>query len=185
MGGVLLWLLLIMISISGFCKGAVYKVGDYAGWTIVDNMDYNKWASSKTFRVGDTLIFEYDNLFHNVLEVTRSEFHSCDAESPIATYDSGNDSVVIRSPGHYYYICGLEGHCQAGQKVDIRVPKSNEPAKGPIQSPIQVTGGATAPKGSPIGTMAPGPSHSGGESLNNWLLSYNLGVLLSLVLIFY
>lgn len=36
--------------------GAVYKVGDAAGWTIGGaNVDYHMWASSKVFRVGDIL----------------------------------------------------------------------------------------------------------------------------------
>ncbi|GER39526.1 early nodulin-like protein [Striga asiatica] len=63
-------LLLIFVGVCGFCKcnGSVYKVGDSVGWTIMGNVDYNQWASSKTFQVGDTLVFEYDQAFHNVMQ---------------------------------------------------------------------------------------------------------------------
>ncbi|KAK4482271.1 hypothetical protein RD792_009423 [Penstemon davidsonii] len=43
------------MAFSGFCKGAVHKVGDSDGWTITGIVNYNKWASSNTFQVGDTL----------------------------------------------------------------------------------------------------------------------------------
>ncbi|XP_016515757.1 mavicyanin-like [Nicotiana tabacum] len=101
----------------------VYSVGDSAGWT-GSNTDYHMWASTKTFQVGDTLVFQYNQQLHNVVRVSLSDFHSCNAGNPIVTYSSGNDSITIVGPGHYYYICGFRGHCQAGQKLDIRVPKN-------------------------------------------------------------
>nr|XP_016447135.1 PREDICTED: mavicyanin-like [Nicotiana tabacum] len=132
--------------------GTVYSVGDSAGWT-GSNIDYHMWASTKTFQVGDTLghgfeswnqsatevlalgiftncclngaeVFQYNQQLHNVVRVSLSDFHSCNAGNPIATYSSGNYSITIVGPGHYYYICGFRGHCQAGQKLDIRVPKA-------------------------------------------------------------
>ncbi|GFP92294.1 mavicyanin [Phtheirospermum japonicum] len=177
---------LFFMAVCGSCMATVYEVGDSAGWTIIGNVDYNTWASSKTFQIGDTLIFEYDPRFHNVMQVSRSDFHSCNAAAPISTYATGNDSIVIHSPGHYYYICGFVGHCQAGQKVDIRVPKSHRPASVPISSPAQVPHGTEGPEASPIGPVAPSPSPSGGEStlLNNGLFSYNVGLLLILVWVF-
>ncbi|KZV17037.1 mavicyanin-like [Dorcoceras hygrometricum] len=130
-----------MMSFLGFSvAGTVYNVGDSSGWTIIGNVDYNQWASSKIFQVDDTLLFSYDPQYHNVLEVSRSDFHSCDATAPISAYSTGNDSIQIRSSGHYFYICGFVGHCQAGQKVDIRVPLSIQPtetlASGPAPAPI-------------------------------------------------
>lgn len=49
-------LLLCFISASfELSTGAVYKVGDSAGWTIIGNVDYNSWAATKTFRAGDII----------------------------------------------------------------------------------------------------------------------------------
>ncbi|PIN18247.1 hypothetical protein CDL12_09075 [Handroanthus impetiginosus] len=155
--GILMVWFLIFTTVLGFCKGFVYKVGDSVGWNVVGNVDYSSWASSKTFQVGDTLIFEFDPKDHNVLQVSRPDFHSCNTAAPIATYATGNDSVVLRRPGHYYYICSFGGHCQAGQKVDIRVPKNHQPAESPI--------GSAVPKASSFGPLAPSPSPSSGEAL--------------------
>ncbi|KAL3849871.1 hypothetical protein ACJIZ3_011753 [Penstemon smallii] len=152
--------LFILLALMRSYEGAVYKVGDSAGWSIIGNVDYNKWASSKNFRVGDILLFEYDPLYHNVRQVSRSDFHSCDSTSPIATYSTGNDSITIRSPGHYYYICSFLGHCQAGQKVDVRVTKSVRPADIPSPNPSE------APMlASPIGPVESSPSTNTGVSL--------------------
>ncbi|KAL2485874.1 Phytocyanin domain-containing protein [Abeliophyllum distichum] len=151
-----------LMAVFGFCLGSVYKVGDSAGWTIIGNVDYDTWASSKTFQIGDVLIFNYDAQFHNVLQVTLPGFHSCNSSSPIATYSTGNDSITVTSPGHYYYICGFVGHCEAGQKVDIRVPKSPQPTAIPIAAP---PGHLAVPETAPSGLITPSPSKNSAESL--------------------
>ncbi|XP_073021510.1 mavicyanin-like [Primulina eburnea] len=143
----------------------VYDVGDSAGWTIIGNVDYNQWSSSKIFKVDDTLIFNYDPQYHNVLQVSRSDFHSCDATSPIAAYSTGNDSIPIRTSGHYFYICGFVGHCQAGQKVDIRVPRPIQPTGTPNESPDGGPQALSALGPAPIGRRMPGPFMNSGKSI--------------------
>ncbi|XP_057800877.1 mavicyanin-like [Salvia miltiorrhiza] len=168
--------LFFVMFVCGFCNGSVYKVGDSTGWAIIGNIDYTKWASSKSFQVGDTFLFQYNPSYHNVLEVSRSDFHTCDATAPIATFATGNDTIVIRSPGHYYYICGFMGHCQAGQKVDIRVPKPDRPDGSPISTPLEPHNSS----GSSDGPLAPGPSLSNGH-FHSGLLSFTFGLLLIFV----
>ncbi|KAJ6406182.1 hypothetical protein OIU84_009831 [Salix udensis] len=118
---------MVMFSVifTAFCRGvsmaAVYQVGDSAGWTSMGQVDYQEWAASKNFHGGDTLVFHYNNQFHNVKQVTQEGFESCNASSPIATYTNGYDAVTIEKLGHLYFICGYPGHCQAGQKIDILV----------------------------------------------------------------
>ncbi|XP_021900037.1 mavicyanin-like [Carica papaya] len=113
-----LFFLVITMALWGFSLGAVHKVGDSAGWSPA--ADYQKWASSNTFHVGDTLVFEYNKQLHNVKQVKREDFESCNAASPIATYTTGSDSISLKSRGDYYF-CGFAGHCQAGQKVHVKV----------------------------------------------------------------
>lgn len=49
-------LILIMASLHvEISFGAVYKVGDSAGWTTIGNVDYKQWAASKTFELGDII----------------------------------------------------------------------------------------------------------------------------------
>ncbi|KAL0916819.1 hypothetical protein M5K25_014360 [Dendrobium thyrsiflorum] len=126
----------------GLSAGKIFTVGDSAGWTIGANSpNYSQWASSQTFHVGDTLLFLYNNLFHNVLEVKESDFNACKNSSAIKEYKTGRDSIIITSTGHHYYICGFPGHCQFGQKVDVLV-----------------VGSSAAPSSSPAGSSPPSPN---------------------------
>ncbi|KAB5569158.1 hypothetical protein DKX38_002951 [Salix brachista] len=119
---------LLMMALCGVSMAAVYQVGDSAGWTSMGQVDYQDWAASKNFHVGDTLVFNYNNQFHNVKQVAHPGFESCNATSPIATYTNGSDTVALEKLGHFYFICGYPGHCQAGQKIDILVaPATSKP----------------------------------------------------------
>ncbi|XP_020594897.1 mavicyanin-like, partial [Phalaenopsis equestris] len=129
----------------------VYNVGDNAGWTIGAN--YSTWASRKNFHVGDTILFIYNKSFHNVLEVTKTDYHSCNSASPIATHATGNDSIPINRYGHRFFICGFPGHCAAGQKLDVRIPKHSA-ATSPSSS-------ASPSDSSPVPGGAGGPFSSG------------------------
>ncbi|GAB2213853.1 hypothetical protein Drorol1_Dr00018175 [Drosera rotundifolia] len=120
------------------CRAEVYKVGDSHGWTsIVPHPDYHLWTASKTFNVGDVIHFQYTRDFQNVVQVSNAEYKSCNVRYPIDTYNSGNDSIciTIRRPGHYFYLCSLPGHCEAGQKVEFRVPRTRPSPTSPGASP--------------------------------------------------
>lgn len=47
--------MLMMMAAIKVSSAAVYRVGDSAGWTIIGNIDYKKWAPTKNFQVGDTI----------------------------------------------------------------------------------------------------------------------------------
>ncbi|XP_059294422.1 mavicyanin-like [Lycium ferocissimum] len=145
--------ILILASFMQLSFGAMYKVGDSAGWTTIGNVDYKQWAANKTFQVGDVIVFKYSPQFHNVMQVTHVEYQSCNASAPIATHTTGNDSITIATHGHHFFLCGVPGHCQSGQKVDInvlRVSSSASPSQSPSSSsPIPA---AAVP--------APSPSHA-------------------------
>ncbi|XP_020553011.1 mavicyanin-like [Sesamum indicum] len=127
-------LMFLMMAFLEGSMGAVYKVGDSAGWTIT-GVDYEKWASAHTFKVGDTVDFKYDHQFHNVMEVSRQDFESCNSSSPILNYTTGHDSVKLTSGGHHYYLCGIPGHCAAGQKIDIFVRSPSDTCRPKISPP--------------------------------------------------
>ncbi|KAL0457227.1 UNVERIFIED_CONTAM: Mavicyanin [Sesamum latifolium] len=144
---------LMFASTVQLSAGAVYKVGDSAGWTTIGNVDYNLWAATKTFQVNDTIVFEYNPQFHNVMQVTHAEFRACNASSPISTHTTGNDSITINTHGHHFFLCGVPGHCQAGQKVDINVIRAPSVAPSPsglVPSPVPpVTVPALSPNDAP------------------------------------
>ena len=105
-------------------------------------------------------VFTYNKQFHNVVAVSKADYKNCDASKPIATWSTGNDSVVLKTAGHHYFLCGFPGHCAAGQKVDIRIAASSDaPSAAPTPEPS--AGGATtapaphpnaAPKALPAGS---------------------------------
>ncbi|OAY27927.1 mavicyanin [Manihot esculenta] len=117
--------LMLAMALFRMIDAAVYKVGDSAGWTTIGNVDYKQWAATKTFQVGDTIVFKYSQ-FHNVMRVTHAMYKACNASAPLATYTTGNDSITLKTRGHHFFFCGVPGHCQAGQKVDINVPRNEE-----------------------------------------------------------
>ena len=96
----------------------------------------------------------YNPIENNVMLVTYENFKSCNSADPKFVRISGNDSLPITKPGHYYYICGVPGHCEVGQKVDIRVPKTSSPNPSLSPSPSPTEGHAPAP----------GPSKSSASS---------------------
>ena len=55
-----LFFFLALIEVS---FGVVYEVGDSRGWTNDSSIDYKSWASTKEFRVGDTIRKLFLSLF--------------------------------------------------------------------------------------------------------------------------
>ncbi|XP_009761916.1 mavicyanin-like [Nicotiana tabacum] len=150
-------LFLMVLVFCGVTKGEVYKVGDSTGWTDIGHFDYKSWSASKNFRVGDSIVFEYNKQFHNVVRVTHKNFDACNAATTYSTFNTGNDTFVIRRPGHFYFICSFPGHCQNGQKVDIRVPKPTKSSSSPSSSPSSKPNSPLEPV-TPSATWAPSPS---------------------------
>ncbi|KAL6500479.1 hypothetical protein OROHE_025845 [Orobanche hederae] len=170
----------------------IFKVGDTIGGEF-KNVILLYYSSSKLLThphdsIEDELredelredpTFEYDPEFHSVLQVSQSDFHSCNTATPIYSYTTGNDSIAINNSGHYYYICGVMGHCEAGQKVDIIVTDSRKPAIEPVSSPANAPSQTVVPKTLSGSSVTP----SSGESLvfNIGLFSSNVGLLLILL----
>ncbi|KAI5056376.1 hypothetical protein GOP47_0028194 [Adiantum capillus-veneris] len=100
-----------------------HQVGGPPGWSLPSrsNVNYTLWASTQTFTTGDTLYFNYSSAYHNVLEVTKANYESCNASSPTAQWADGADVIHLNSSGTFYYICGITGHCEEGQKVAVEV----------------------------------------------------------------
>ncbi|WCJ18881.1 Cupredoxin superfamily protein [Euphorbia peplus] len=125
-------LLMMMCICGGLSMAAVYEVGDSAGWTSMGGVDYQHWAADKIFKLGDVVVFNYNNQFHNVKQVNLDDFETCNASSPITTYSNGADSIELEKEGDMYLICGVPGHCELGQKLHIFVaPSTTSPAVSP------------------------------------------------------
>ncbi|KAI3841475.1 hypothetical protein MKX03_021124 [Papaver bracteatum] len=121
----LLSLVLLAVVAPLMVNGYFWKVGNSAGWSGQSQVNYTDWASLPAFLVGDdALEFVYNPNITNVLEVTYCDFESCDATSPLATYNTGFDEVPITKVGHQYFISGNPVDCRNGLKVDIMATNS-------------------------------------------------------------
>ncbi|XP_057750632.1 blue copper protein-like [Arachis stenosperma] len=167
-----------------------YTVGGSSGWIIPTNGGasfYTSWASGKTFKVGDILVFNFAKNQHNVEEVTKNNYDACGTSSPIATYNASPVRVTLNKTGEHYFICGFSGHCAAGQKLAINVtggtgstPSSPSPSPSPSGSETPSPGSSPSnpsspsPAGSSGGSTSPPPKDSGASSLKAFGFSATL-----------
>lgn len=56
---------------------------------------------------------------HNVVEVTKADYDSCQQTNPIQSYNDGATTITLTSPVKRYFICGTIGHCSQGMKLEI------------------------------------------------------------------
>ncbi|KAJ0230167.1 hypothetical protein HA466_0309910 [Hirschfeldia incana] len=176
------FLMILVVLFGAAVGGTVHKVGDSKGWTMM-GVDYEAWASSRTFQVGDSLVFEYNKDYHDVNEVTPNNFELCVQSNPLERYETGSDTVTLTKAGVHSFICGVPGHCSIGQKLQIVVlPASLGPVAAPVPRPVR----SPSPSLSPLATspvnngpkyqMVPSPSvpHSAASNSSAWIGSYFL-----------
>ncbi|EFJ08073.1 hypothetical protein SELMODRAFT_429219 [Selaginella moellendorffii] len=151
-------------------ESAEYVVGESAGWMIPSAaVNYSAWALKHNYHPGDTLLFNYQQQGDSVLEVNRADFMNCIKTNPINHHSDGKTLIRISRPGPHWFISGVPGHCEQGQKFGImatpaspgsRSSPSTPQAPSPTPSspsshsgPFAHTRGAAA-----AGSHAPAPS---------------------------
>ncbi|TVU43442.1 hypothetical protein EJB05_09915 [Eragrostis curvula] len=157
----LLFVAVAAAAVLGTAHGASYTVGAPAGsWDLRTN--YANWASSITFRAGDQLVFKYASGAHDVLEVSKADYDSCSGSSPIASFQTGDDTVSLPAAGTRYFICGVPGHCAAGMKLAVKVEAATSSAPNPAApSPMPM---AKAPRAAGPSAAIPPSSTSGASA---------------------
>ncbi|KAH1222483.1 Uclacyanin 1 [Glycine soja] len=126
--------------------------GPSGGWDTNSNLQ--SWASSQIFSVGDSLVFQYPPN-HDVVEVTKADYDSCQPTNPIQSYNDGATTIPLTLPGKRYFICGTIGHCSQGMKVEIDTLASATNSVTPAASPEDST---TSPAESPEVIISSSPS---------------------------
>ncbi|XP_058106896.1 uclacyanin 1 [Magnolia sinica] len=147
--------LAVLLVMAQLAMGANHTVGGPQGsWDLSTN--FQQWASSNSFSVGDNLIFQYAPV-HSVLEVTKADYDSCQFGNPLESHTDGNTVIPLTSPGKRYFICGTEGHCSQGMKVEIDTVAESAPSVSLGSTPPNTDGPSPSPSASPI---IPPPSTS-------------------------
>ncbi|XP_050113821.1 blue copper protein-like [Malus sylvestris] len=144
---------IVVMVCFGACSATVYTVGGDEGWTSSGAVDYNEWASSKLFHVGDEFIFNYKHEDDFVTLVTEEvDYDHCTSPSLALSDYRGLTTLTFNKPGTYYVICGEPGHCEAGQKIKIKINAAE--LENPISSP-RPSPHPSSPSGSPFEAMPP------------------------------
>ncbi|CAL1390289.1 unnamed protein product [Linum trigynum] len=109
---------LVGISLPTTTLATTYTVGDTSGWAI--GADYTTWTAGKSFKVGDSLVFNYPG-GHTVDEVSASDYKTCTVGNALNSDNSGATTVPLKTAGTHYFICGVVGHCGGGMKLAVTV----------------------------------------------------------------
>ncbi|KAK1376437.1 Phytocyanin domain-containing protein [Heracleum sosnowskyi] len=120
-----------------------FIVGDDNGWRT--SFDYQSWAASKEFHVGDKLVFKYSAGVHNVHRADSASFQNCTPSATSIALTTGNDVITLASEGKKWYICTVAAHCAIGNmKLAITVlPQVGSPAPAPAISAATLHGAST------------------------------------------
>ncbi|KAK9090228.1 hypothetical protein Sjap_023405 [Stephania japonica] len=116
---------LLLIVVASLCFSGLsvdFDVGNTRGWEIPpanDSNFYNEWASKNRFRVGDIIHFKYEK--DSVMMVSEIEYKDCISSHPSFFSNNGNTQFKFDRSGLFYFISGVSGHCERGQKVIIKV----------------------------------------------------------------
>ncbi|KAK7246967.1 hypothetical protein RIF29_41840 [Crotalaria pallida] len=112
---VALMLLFCMLAFqSEISHAASYAVGDAGGWTF----NVINWPNGKIFKAGDTIVFNYNTKFHNVVVVDEAGYKACTASPGDKVYESGNDEIQL-TKGPNYFLCSIPTHCDRGMKIAV------------------------------------------------------------------
>ncbi|XP_073007886.1 umecyanin-like isoform X2 [Typha latifolia] len=111
-------------------------VGGGKGWRLPQNKTfYNEWSQSKSFILGDKLVFLFRSGANNLLEVSKEDFDACTQNNVIQRYHNGPTILELTEIGEHYYYCGVGIHCEAGQKLSINVTTAADAAAAAVVEP--------------------------------------------------
>ncbi|WCJ30040.1 Cupredoxin superfamily protein [Euphorbia peplus] len=127
-------------------KATDHIVGESWGWQNPPNSSfYSSWASSHTFLVGDSLLFNFVTGVHDVATVTADAYNNCNKANLLNIQNNGPANVTLNSTGTFYYFCTFSNHCSIDQKLAVTV-----------------VGSASTP---PVTTAPPPPTNSSASSV--------------------
>ncbi|KAH7423237.1 hypothetical protein KP509_12G045800 [Ceratopteris richardii] len=110
-------------------SATVHVVGGDSGWSIMSPLD--AWLEGRKFTVGDSLLFNYERGWHDVVEVNKDGYDSCNGNGPsvVERWSDGKTKVTMDTPGTRYFICSFIGHCPP-MRIAIDVTALVSPEKG-------------------------------------------------------
>ncbi|KAF7811537.1 cucumber peeling cupredoxin-like [Senna tora] len=170
---ILLLLLSLFFLSSSSSSATQFTVGDSSGWAIPPYPSfYTNWSKSQSFKVGDSLEFNFNAKFYNLVQVSEYEYEYCSSLNAVRLFNKSPAIIPLSKRGKFFFICNISNYCCSGQKIAISVHESSSqtpPSPSPSPSPPPPAS-ATSPSSPPIGpccTVATSPSPSPSESSIN------------------
>ena len=62
----------------------------------------------------------------SVMEVNETEYKRCNSSHPNFFSNNGNSVFRLNQPGPFYFISGVSGHCEKGQRMIVKVMSHEE-----------------------------------------------------------
>ncbi|XP_021818663.1 umecyanin-like [Prunus avium] len=172
----------MLAAIGCFWMGSVsamdHIVGGSAGWTTPPNKTFfQDWAFPRTFGVGDRLVFPYRSGSGTVVVVNKEDFDKCTQKNVIYMYYNGPTIIKLTTTGENYYYSGVGKHCEAGQKLYVKVV--NQKGSSGKVYPFKLvskdtkiaaapdTAAAAAPAKSSANDAAPAPAKSSATAIQS------------------
>lgn len=66
-------------------------------------------------------MFNFTASAHNVAEVSKDAFDSCNTTNPISISTTSPTNITLASAGEHHFLCTFPQHCGFGQKLAINV----------------------------------------------------------------
>ncbi|KAI3879987.1 hypothetical protein MKX03_020395 [Papaver bracteatum] len=146
MASLLMYSSLVLLSVIFSSTEAVDILvgGKPNSWKVPSSVSdsLNKWAGSTRFNIGDSLVWKFDAQKDSVLRVGREDYVNCNVTKPIAEYKNGSAKIELDQSGPFYFVSGIKGNCERGQKLVVVVMSKFHTGIAPAPSPM---GSAVAP----------------------------------------
>ncbi|PIA59878.1 hypothetical protein AQUCO_00400626v1 [Aquilegia coerulea] len=130
----LVFVILLHVACLSFSIGLQHRIT----WSIQPNKDfYTNWSNKHFFKIGDTLVFQFQSEFYNVLQVSKRDYDVCNGENTVQVFLNGPAVVALNREGVFYFICNFSNYCLFGLKISITVHR-NFSVKPPFLQPASL-----------------------------------------------
>jgi hypothetical protein len=82
----------------------------------------------------------------SVFLVNHDDYKMCSTATPVSRFTDGDTKFTLDRPGFFYFVSGVPGRCEAGQRMIVRVVAHSALAAAPASPP---SAGASSPVASP------------------------------------
>ncbi|OIW18631.1 hypothetical protein TanjilG_13383 [Lupinus angustifolius] len=132
------FIMLSLLLLISLCEGFDFVVGgNKDSWKVpLQSPDsLNHWAETQRFRIGDTLVFKYNNSTESVHLVNEEDYLACKTLGNHTIFNDGHSKFHLMESGSFHFISGSQGHCQMGLKLVVVVMSPRPAVNGTVHSP--------------------------------------------------